>query len=104
MASSNNYHILVKAILDESNLQGQINKAASKIKNVNYTVTINGVAFTNQTRTTTKFCESGDSGGIVYIKQNSKNLPIGIIKGKNNLYSYYTKAIEVERLMKVYPY
>ena len=34
MASSNNYHILVKAILDESNLQGQINKAASKIKNV----------------------------------------------------------------------
>ena len=34
LASSNNYHILVKAILDESNLQGQINKAASKIKNV----------------------------------------------------------------------
>lgn len=79
-------------------------RTSSKIKNVNYTVTINGVAFTNQTRTTTKFCESGDSGGIVYIKQNSKNLPIGIIKGKNNLYSYYTKAIEVERLMKVYPY
>lgn len=34
MASSNNYHILVKAILDESNLQGQINKAASKLKGV----------------------------------------------------------------------
>ncbi len=82
-------------------------KTSAEVTSTNYSITFNGVKFTNQTKTE-YFCDSGDSGGMVYMYYNGKYLPVGLIKGSGYIlwyeYSYYTKASEVVRLLGVYPY
>ena len=78
-------------------------KTSATVKNVNYTTTVNGVTFENMTKTTS-FCDSGDSGGLVYMYYNGEYKPAGLIKGYGSSYSIYTKASEVVNEMGVYPY
>lgn len=82
-------------------------KTSATVTNINYDFTVNGVTFTNLTKTG-EFCSGGDSGGLVYHYANGAYWPAGLIKGGGGIgifaYSVFTKAYEVLNEMDVYPY
>lgn len=79
-------------------------KTTATVKSNNYTWFCDGTQYSNVTKTT-DFCDSGDSGGIVYMYYNSQNLPVGLVQGESpGYYSYYIKTTEVINNLNVYPY
>ncbi|MBD5087281.1 MAG: hypothetical protein HDT30_00495 [Clostridiales bacterium] len=78
-------------------------KTSAKVLNTKYTYTINGVKFTNLTKTE-DFCSPGDSGGLVYTYYDSQYQPCGIVKGKGSGYTVYVKASEIGNAINAYPY
>ena len=82
-------------------------KTSATVKNTNYDFTVNGVTFTNLTKTGS-FCDSGDSGGLVYMYYEDQYIPAGLVKGMGGWwifsYSVFVKAVEVADAMGVYPY
>ena len=78
-------------------------KTSAKVLNTKYTYTINGVKFTNLTKTE-EFCQKGDSGGLVYTYYDSQYQPCGIVKGKGSEYTVYVKASEIGNAINAYPY
>ena len=75
------------------------------LRSANATVTIDGITFTN-TIETSKFCEAGDSGGIVfyYNPSNGKSYACGLVKSSGSYSSNSIKASAVVSAMNVTPY
>ena len=78
-------------------------KTSAKVLNTKYTYTVDGVKFTNLTKTE-DFCSPGDSGGLVYTYYDSQYQPCGIVKGKGSGYTVYVKASEIGSAINAYPY
>lgn len=78
-------------------------RTSGKITSNNVSTMYNGYPISNMT-TATYSSSGGDSGGIVYGKNNSKNIPAGIHHGRYNSDGIYTKAINVVNTLNVYPY
>lgn len=78
-------------------------KTSAKVLNTKYIYTVNGVKFTNLTKTE-DFCQPGDSGGLVYTYYDSQYQPCGIVKGKGSGYTVYVKASEIGSAINAYPY
>jgi len=84
-------------------------KTSGTISDNYYKTTMNGVSFINLVKVEPKFCEKGDSGGIVYTYANGEYWPCGIIKGcpakeELNVYGFYVKASEIAHYLNVQPY
>lgn len=80
------------------------------VQSTNCTFTVDGTTFTNLVKTS-KFCESGDSGGIVYYDWGSGDyITSGVVKGLNDglfglfSYSVFVKASEIHNNIGVRPY
>lgn len=82
-------------------------KTSATVKSTNYSTTLDGVSFTNLTKTSA-FVDAGDSGGLVYMYFNGKYNSAGIVTAMGGWwifsFSLYTKAVEVADQMSIYPY
>lgn len=83
-------------------------RTTATVQSTSYDTTFtDGVSLTNLTKTT-KFCDGGDSGGLVYMYYNGGYKPAGIITGSYEgaifSHSSYTKATAIVEQMGVYPY
>ena len=83
-------------------------KTSAEVTNTNYDFVLeDGTTFSNMTKTE-RFCDHGDSGGLVYMYYNQGYKPAGLVKGMGgrwlSAYSVYTKASEVVYWMNIIPY
>lgn len=82
-------------------------KTVGVIQSTSLTLLVNGISFSNLTRTSS-MVESGDSGGLVYVLEGGNAYAIGIVKGQGgsgtSAFSAYTKASVILSEMGIYPY
>lgn len=81
-------------------------RTTSYVNDSSYSGMLGGHYYTDVVRSYPNFCSPGDSGGLVYMRNTSDTyyLPLGLIKGKDNTYSYSVKAQNVYTTLGVVPY
>lgn len=78
-------------------------RTIGNIISTNYSSTVGGIKCTNMIKTTA-MAESGDSGGLLYFKDDKYNIILGIVRGGSSSRTLYTKASAIASSMKIYPY